>query len=325
MDLRVHKDYKLVQKIGSGAFGELYQATHVKTGEQFAVKLEPLNTKFPQLLYESKLYKVLQGGTGIPRTIWFGVEGHYNALVMELLGHSLEDLFNYCKRRFSLKTVLMLGEQMVARIEYMHQNNFIHRDMKPDNFLMGQGNKKSMVYIIDFGLSKRYRDPKTSQHIPYRDGKDLTGTARYASVNTHLGVEQSRRDDLEAIGYILIYFLKGSLPWQGLVQKNAAKNKKYDAIRDKKVQTSVQSLCRDLPDEFFKYLQYVRSLKFEEQPNYTYCKGLFRELMERQGFEFDGRYDWVLKKEGVKVPIGRDYNSAPREIPRETKMTKRMP
>ena len=110
----------------------------------------------------------------------------------------------------------MLADQMITRLEFIHSQNFLHRDMKPDNFLMGTGSKKGQVYLIDFGLSKRYRDAKTGEHIPYRDGKSLTGTARYASVNTHVGVEQSRRDDLEAVGYILIYFLKGVLPWQGL-------------------------------------------------------------------------------------------------------------
>jgi casein kinase I family protein HRR25 len=107
----------------------------------------------------------------------------------------------------------MIGDQMVQRIEYLHNNHFIHRDMKPDNFLVGVGKKQHMIYMIDFGLAKRFRDPKTGEHIPYRDNKSLTGTARYASVNTHLGIEQSRRDDLESIGFILIYFLKGTLPW----------------------------------------------------------------------------------------------------------------
>jgi len=156
---------------------------------------------------------LLRGGTGIADVYWYGIEGDYKCMVMEVLGKSLEDLFQYCNRRFSLKTVCMLADQMITRVEYMHGQNFLHRDMKPDNFLMGPSHKSRTVYLIDFGLSKRYRDAKSGEHIPYRDGKSLTGTARYASVNTHIGVEQARRDDLESIGYILLYFLKGSLPW----------------------------------------------------------------------------------------------------------------
>ena len=197
----------------------------MKTGDDVAIKLEPVKTKFPQLLYETKIYKILNGGgkclvsrrdsdlAGIPAIHWFGVEGDYNAMVMDLLGPSLEDTFNFCKRKFTIKTTLMIADQMIQRLEFLHNNHFIHRDMKPDNFLIGHGKKQNIIHVIDFGLAKRYRDPKTGEHIPYKDNKSLTGTARYASVNAHLGIEQSRRDDLESIGFILIYFLKGSLPW----------------------------------------------------------------------------------------------------------------
>ena len=150
--------------------------------------------------------------------------------------------------------------------------------------------------MIDYGLSKRYRDPKTGEHIPYRDGKSLTGTARYASVNTHIGIEQSRRDDLESVGYILLYFLKGTLPWQGLAGKN--KNDKYDRIKEKKVQTSIGEVTKGAPEEFNKYLQYCRNLQFEEKPDYNFIRQLFKNVMAKNSFENDGQFDWILKKEG---------------------------
>lgn len=158
---------------------------------------------------------------------YFGREGDNSYLVIDLLGPSLEDLFLYCSRHFTTKTVLMLADQMISRVEFLHSKCYLHRDIKPDNFLMGMGRHFNRVFIIDFGLAKKYMCSKTKKHIPYRfvspdlittirDNKNLTGTARYASINTHIGIEQSRRDDLEALGYVLMYFIRGSLPWQGL-------------------------------------------------------------------------------------------------------------
>ncbi|KAF4349341.1 casein kinase 1-like protein 10 isoform X1 [Cannabis sativa] len=286
--------FKLGRKIGSGSFGELYLGINVQTGEEVAVKLESVKTKHPQLHYESKLYMLLQGGTGIPHLKWFGVEGEYNVMVIDLLGPSLEDLFNYCNRKFTLKTVLMLADQLINRVEYMHSRGFLHRDIKPDNFLMGLGRKANQVYIIDYGLAKKYRDLQTHKHIPYRENKNLTGTARYASVNTHLGVEQSRRDDLESLGYVLMYFLRGSLPWQGL--KAGTKKQKYDKISEKKMLTPIEVLCKSYPSEFTSYFHYCRSLRFEDKPDYSYLKRLFRDLFIREGYQFDYVFDWTILK-----------------------------
>ncbi|KAK4759916.1 hypothetical protein SAY87_023047 [Trapa incisa] len=294
MDHVIGGKFKMGRKIGSGSFGELYLGVNVQNGEEVAIKLESVKTKHPQLHYESKLYMLLQGGTGIPHLKWFGVEGEYNVMVIDLLGPSLEDLFNYCNRKFSLKTVLMLADQLINRVEYMHTRGFLHRDIKPDNFLMGLGRKANQVYVIDYGLAKKYRDLQTHKHIPYRENKNLTGTARYASVNTHLGVEQSRRDDLESLGYVLMYFLRGSLPWQGL--KAGTKKQKYDKISEKKMITSIEVLCKSYPSEFVSYFHYCRSLRFEDKPDYSYLKRLFRDLFIRKGYQFDYIFDWTILK-----------------------------
>lgn len=292
--------YKLLRKIGSGSFGDIYQGENITSGEDVAVKLEAQKARHPQLLYESKLYRILQGGVGIPKFRWFGQERDYNILVIDLLGPSLEDLFNYCSRKFTMKTVLMLADQMIGRLEYFHNNNFIHRDIKPDNFLMGTGKHSNKLYIIDYGLAKKYRDNRTKQHIPYREDKNLTGTARYASINAHLGIEQSRRDDMESLGYVLMYFTRRSLPWQGL--KAATKKQKYEKISEKKMSTPVEVLCKGHPAEFAMYLNYCRGLRFEEAPDYMYLRQLYRILFRTLDHQYDYIFDWAeLKQHGCQT------------------------
>jgi len=297
-ELRVGGRFRLGRKIGHGSFGDIYLGTVIQTNEEVAIKLESIRSRHPQLAYEYRLYRILQNkangapATGIPNVRWFGKEGDYNVLVLDLLGPSLEDLFNFCSRKFSLKTVLMLADQLIARVEYIHSKSFIHRDIKPDNFLIGLGKQENIVYVIDYGLAKKYRDPKTHQHIPYNEHKNLTGTARYASINTHLGIEQSRRDDVESLGFVFLYFMRGSLPWQGL--KAVTKKDKYDKISEKKMSTPIEVLCKGFPAEFATYLSYCRSLRFDDKPDYAYMRRLFRELFYRKGFHQDYVYDWTI-------------------------------
>jgi casein kinase 1 len=288
--------YCLGRKLGSGSFGEIYFVVDTQTGEELAVKLESSKSKYPMLAFEAKLLKHLQGAPGFAKVHYSDVEGDYNIMVMDLLGPSLEDLFNMCRRRFSLKTVVMIAEQMLYRIEYLHSKNFIHRDIKPDNFLVGTNKKAAIVHLIDFGLAKKYRDPKSQQHIPYVEGKSLTGTARYASINAHIGVEQSRRDDLEAIGYVLMYFNRGKLPWQGI--QAATKEEKYKKIMEIKIQTPIEALCEGYPEVFSMYLNYCKALRFEDRPDYAYLRGLFKDLYQQEGFVNNGMFDWSQPASG---------------------------
>ncbi|KAI8803703.1 kinase-like domain-containing protein [Cladochytrium replicatum] len=311
--------YKVGKKIGEGSFGIIYEGVNLLNNQSVAIKFEPRKSDAPQLRDEYRTYKILAGSVGVPSVYYFGQEGLHNVLCMDLLGHSLEDMFDLCGRKFGIKTVCMAAKQMLTRVQTIHEKNLIYRDIKPDNFLIGRlprhseplpnanpadphgilsnhspqyPHPASQVYIVDFGMAKQYRDPKTKQHIPYREKKSLSGTARYMSINTHLGREQSRRDDLEALGHVFMYFLRGSLPWQGL--KAATNKQKYEKIGEKKQSTAIKDLCDGFPEEFSIYLTYVRNLKFEETPDYDYLRGLLNKVLVKIGEQDDGVFDWMI-------------------------------
>ncbi|CEI91319.1 hypothetical protein G6F70_006225 [Rhizopus microsporus] len=290
--------YKVGKKIGEGSFGIIYEGVNLLNNQPVAIKFEPRKSDAPQLRDEYRTYKIMAGSVGIPTAYYFGQEGLHNILVIDLLGPSLEDMFDTCGRRFSIKTTAMLAKQMLTRVQTIHEKNLIYRDIKPDNFLIGKPgtDAENQIFIVDFGMAKLYRDPKTKQHIPYRERKSLSGTARYMSINTHLGREQSRRDDLESLGHVFMYFLRGSLPWQGL--KAATNKQKYEKIGEKKQTTAIKDLCDGYPEEFGIYLQYVRKLGFEETPDYDFLRSLFTKAIEKIGEVEDSVYDWMLLNNG---------------------------
>lgn len=289
----------LDKKLGNGAFGDVYTGIDRRTGSEVAIKLEP-KKNCKMLQHEHYVYKTLRGSRiNIPEFLWYGEQGEFRVLVIELMGPSLAKLFSQCNHKFTLKTTLMIGIQMVRLLEQLHRMDFIHRDLKPENFLLGTskdpdtGVSIDEVFIIDFGLSKKYKN-KARQHstmIPAGGRKSLVGTPRYASRNSHAGYEQSRRDDLESMMYILIYFLKGKLPWQSFRGKN--RKEKFRRIYQCKADTTEEELCSGLPEAFIGILKYVKNLAHEERPRYDDIVNTFINIMEDNSFEFDYRYDWI--------------------------------
>ena len=297
--------YKPDSKLGEGSFGKIYSAHNINTGESFALKLEKRNSGHSLLEIET-YYLCYLKGEGIPSITSYGFSGAYNVLVMELLGKSLETLFKENNNQFSLKTVCMLADQMISRIEYIHKKFILHRDIKPDNFTLGRGKKSHIIYLIDFGLSKKYRSSKGNhEHIKYSENKKLIGTARYASINALKGCEQGRRDDMESLGYVLMYFLRGNLPWQGL--KLYKGDEKYKKIYEVKKNTSAEELCAGFPKQFCEYIRYTRNLSFEQEPNYDYLKGLIYIVMNKYEYHFDFLFDWGIRKN--KIKYDKDKNT----------------
>jgi serine/threonine protein kinase len=278
------------EKLGKGAFGEVYLGLDKQTNNYVAIKIE--NTKNNnQLIQETLILKYLQGCIGIPQYHSFIKNNNYNFLILDLLGPNLESLFEKMNNHFSIKTIIYLGIEMINIIENIHKRHIIHRDIKPENFVisLNKNTTNNSIYLIDFGLSKRFRDPKTGEHIPYKDNKLLTGTARFSSIYTHLGIEQSRRDDLEGIIYTLIYFYKGNLPWQNINNCN-------EKILEKKINISIDSLCEGMPIEFNDLLSYVRSLQFDEKPDYEMMRKKLVDLLNKEKLSINNiNFDWIEK------------------------------
>ena len=287
--------YKVDSKIGQGSFGKIYSAHNINNGELYALKLEKRNGGGRSLLETETYILCYLKGEGIPSIKSYGFSGEFNILVMELLGKSLETLFQENNCKFSLKTVCLLAEQMITRLEYIHKKYILHRDIKPDNFTIGRGKQSHIVYLIDFGLSKKYRSSKGNhEHIKFSENKRLIGTARYASINALKGCEQGRRDDMEALGYVLMYFLRGNLPWQGLKLNKG--DDRYKKIYETKKTTTPEELCIGFPKQFCEYVKYTRSLSFEQEPDYNYLKKLIYNCMDKYEYSIDYLYDWGLKK-----------------------------
>eukprot|EP00929_Paragymnodinium_shiwhaense_P047719 TRINITY_DN2419_c0_g2_i1.p1 TRINITY_DN2419_c0_g2~~TRINITY_DN2419_c0_g2_i1.p1 ORF type:complete len:354 (+),score=103.53 TRINITY_DN2419_c0_g2_i1:131-1192(+) len=297
--------YELDKRLGAGCFGEVWRARNTQDDTLVAVKTEEAGSTAPQLEQEAAILNMLRQPVqqqGIVECFYYGRESSHNCMVMELLSRSIEDWVQKCKNKFQPKTTVLLAEQILHRIEYLHSKCIVHRDIKPENFMFGSGGKIHHVYIIDFGLSKRWWDK--NKHVPLRQKLNMTGTARYASINAHKGFEQSRRDDLEAIGHMLMYFLRGTLPWSGLDAKT--KEEKYKKITEKKEQIPLDDLCKGYPRAFQEFLKYSRELNFMEKPDYDTLQGWWKDVRKEYGNPQDHEYEFFEGKEldvGSLVPL----------------------
>ena len=286
--------YKTIKKLGEGSFGKVYKASY--NNKLFAIKFEKKSSNQSLLESEATIMNYLKCKY-IPNIESFGQNNEYNILIMQLMDKSLEELINIYKT-FSIKTTCLLAYQMINILQFIHDNHIIHRDIKPDNFVMGINEKNQNLYILDFGLAKKYRSSKNLVQYPLIKKKKLTGTARYASINALEEYEQSRRDDLESVSYVLMYFLRGNLPWQGLKVK--VKEERYQKILEKKKETTSEELCKGFPKEFSMFVSYSRNLGYYDEPKYKKLRKMFLNLVFQIKEKFDFIYDWT-NKEDIKI------------------------
>lgn len=390
--------FKYIKKIGIGSFGDVYLARSQSNKQYYTIKKASTSSSQNQLYNEAQFYKLLSETIGFPACYFYGNHSNNHLLVLEYLGKTLQELFEMCNKKFSLKTVLMIADQLLQRIEHLHSKGIVHRDIKPSNFLIGHGLKKHSIFLIDFGLSKKFvhfssqanfpiinqtkpdchfqsqsmftiskytlynpakyqvkkieinpkfdkenrrlqskyieeeadikqsfvgtynhfkefpknneqnsqlqRDEFKSEHsksnilhIPLTFNNPVVGTLRFGSLNSNNGIEYSRRDDLESIGYMLIYFLKGCLPWESM--KADSMNVLVSKIAKKKEEVSLEKLCSGIPGEFLSFMQSVRSLGFEDKPNYAEYRALFKNLFIKMNYIYDLEFDWC-KNQKVK-------------------------
>lgn len=284
--------------IGSGTFGEVYCFYDKTAKKKKALKIEKKDCNL--LRNEYKIYKYLNKieNDFIPNVSFYG---HYNykgnmsnVMIMDYLGPSLQKLHISENKQFSQVTTMKLAIQMIRSVEFLHSRHFVHRDIKPDNFAFGRDFKKKHLYLIDLGLAKKYRSSTTYLHVENHGGKSLIGTARYASINVHNGDDQSRRDDLESLGYCLLFFMSGKLPWQGL--KSSSREEKHTLIKRVKQQTSIKQLCRGINRCFYDYMKYVRGLEFKHVPDYDYLISLFDNALYELSEPIDGPFEWDVKQ-----------------------------
>ena len=271
----IFKKYKVIRKLCSGAFGNIYLGFSLKNNSYVAIKVEPRNIPNQHLENEAYFLYSLKG-IGIPEILSYGRTKYYNVLVEPFLGKSLFNLYEENNRHFDIKDFCLMGIQIIDRLEWIHSKNVIHRDIKPDNFLVGYNNP-NLLYLIDFGLSVKYRSSSSGKHIKFGFTGKITGTTKYSSINSIRGVEQSRKDDLESVAYMIIFFMKGFLPWQNVESKD--EDNKYYKIYMMKKNIHERKLCEGLPDEIYSFLKYTKNLGFEEEPDYNYLRTLFKKLL----------------------------------------------
>lgn len=294
--------YLLLEKLGKGGFGLIYSGIDVKTGTQIAIKLEDISkAKKKYLKLEHKIYERYHSNwfylpfkeeAYIPNVYHYGQEGGFRVLVMDLLGPSLAELLTFQFERFSIKTTCMLAIKMITAVELLHAKGILHRDIKPGNFVMGRGKNGNNVYLIDYGLASSYLDVH-GNHIPYNTNARFHGTDKYASINNHNKIEPSRRDDMESLGYLLVYYLTSNLPWAA--QYSRVKKQHRRTVYGKaKMQTTVEQLTKDLPSSFHEYFTYVSKLAFLDKPDYDYLRKLFYTTLEKHDYVFDNVFDWSL-------------------------------
>ena len=294
----VFKKYQVKKKLGEGAFGEVYLGQAIENKAYVALKVEPRKIAKPILQSEAfLLYSI--AGPGIPAVKSFGKVKNYNVLVEPLLGKSLFDIFAENHKEMPIEDICLIGKQVIDRIQWIHSKFIVHRDIKPDNFLIGKDDP-NVIYLIDFGLSKKYRSSNSGKHIRFGFTGKLTGTVRFASANALRGGEQSRRDDIESIGYMIVYFMKKRLPWQGVT--GTRKMERYLKIYKLKKNTSPEDLCEGLPPEMVEYMTYAKKLEFEQEPNYNYLRKLFSKMLKRFHTTNDQLvFSWIKLKDLPKL------------------------